>query len=187
MKLNLGCGYNIKEGYLNVDVDRHEGVDYLWDLENFPYPWKDDSVDEIFMSHVLEHLGETTDQYYRIWKEMYRVCRNGAEVHIIVPHPRHDHFIGDPSHVRPITQDGLDLFSKKNCKQFREMKVSNSPLADYLDIDFEMVKAQIHLTEVWDAKLKDHDISEDDLNFAVTHFNNVIKMSVFVLKVIKDK
>ena len=33
-------------------------------------------------------------------------------IKIIVPHPRHDDFISDPTHVRPITILGLQLFDK---------------------------------------------------------------------------
>ena len=40
-------------------------------------------------------------------KELYRICRDGAEIEINVPHPRHDNFIGDPTHVRIITPDTL--------------------------------------------------------------------------------
>ena len=186
MKLNLGCGYNIKEGYVNVDIDLHKGVDFLWDLENFPYPWDDDSVDEIRMEHILEHLGQTTDQYYRIIIELYRICKNGAEIYITVPHCRHIHFLSDPSHVRPITQDGLDLLSKKNCQQFREQKASNTPLAEYLNVDFEMTGCHIGLEKRWADLVNDKKITSDDLEFAIAHYNNVIKACLFVLKVIKE-
>ena len=185
MKLNLGCGYNTKDGFVNVDVDHHKGVDVLWDLNTTPWPWEDDSIDEIFMSHILEHLGSDTETYYMIWKELYRVCKNGTELHIIVPHPRHDHFIGDPSHVRAITQDGLDLLSKKNCDKFKEMKAANSPLAHYLSVDFEMTKSQVQLSEHWNEQVKKHECDQEQLNFAVKHFNNVVQSSYFVLKVIK--
>lgn len=55
-KLNLGCGINILDGYENFDKYPIDGkVKYL-NLNKLPLPFDDDSVDEILLSHVLEHL-----------------------------------------------------------------------------------------------------------------------------------
>ncbi len=51
---------------------------------------------------------------------MYRVCRDGAVISISVPHPRHDDFINDPTHVRVVTPELLNLFNKKLNKQWAE-------------------------------------------------------------------
>ncbi|HEV7393411.1 MAG TPA: methyltransferase domain-containing protein, partial [Burkholderiales bacterium] len=96
MKLNLGCGYNKLEGYINVDSQPACAPDKVVDLEHFPWPFPDNSVDKIMMTHVLEHLGADKQTFFGIIKELYRVCKPAATVHIIVPHPRHDTFIGDP-------------------------------------------------------------------------------------------
>ena len=65
----------------------------MWVLEKLPWPWADDSVQEMRFSHVLEHLGADATTYLSIIKELYRVCRDGAQIFIVVPHPRHDHFL----------------------------------------------------------------------------------------------
>ena len=54
MKLNLGCGSKILDGYTNVDKYDYFKADLVHDLETFPYPFKDNSVEEIIISHVLE-------------------------------------------------------------------------------------------------------------------------------------
>src|SRR5947208_13026944 len=97
LKLNLGCGQNHRPGYVNVD--RAGSPDVKWDLEQFPWPWEDSSVGEVVMFHVLEHLGESTATYLKIIQEIYRVCQDGAAIQITVPHPRHDDFLNDPTHV----------------------------------------------------------------------------------------
>ena len=61
LRLNLGCGEDHKPGYINVD--KYGNPDVLHDLEEFPWPWDDESVEEILMKHILEHLGERTDVY----------------------------------------------------------------------------------------------------------------------------
>ncbi len=58
MKLNLGCGKQIKEDYTNLDKVALEGVDVVHDLDVFPYPFRDNTFDEILCSHVLEHVDE---------------------------------------------------------------------------------------------------------------------------------
>jgi len=53
-KLNLGCGEDYKEGYINLDILDNEFVDVIHDLNKFPYPFKDDEFGEIYIHHVLE-------------------------------------------------------------------------------------------------------------------------------------
>jgi hypothetical protein len=58
LRLNLGCGSKRLDGYINVD--KFGDPDLQFDLETFPYPWENNSVTEIKMHHVLEHLGQQT-------------------------------------------------------------------------------------------------------------------------------
>ena len=73
MKLNLGCGSKILEGYTNVDKFDYYKPDTVHDLEVTPYPFKENSVDEILMSHVLEHIGQDPNIFNNIIKELYRI------------------------------------------------------------------------------------------------------------------
>src|SRR4051812_28847226 len=119
LKLNLGSGQNPKPGYINVD--KFGSPDVTCDLEQFPWPWEDNSVGEVEMFHVLEHLGESTATFMGIIKELYRVCRDGAMMRISVPHPRCDDFLNDPTHVRPITPEVMSLFSKRLNEEWKRL------------------------------------------------------------------
>ncbi len=81
-KLNLGCGEDYKEGYLNVDFHDHFKVDKVYDLNTVPYPFPDSSFDEIAAFHVLEHLNNP----FTIMTELHRILKPGGKLHIKVPH-----------------------------------------------------------------------------------------------------
>lgn len=183
LRLNLGCGEKRKPGYINVD--KFGSPDILHDLETFPWPWEDNSVLEVMLHHVLEHLGESTAVYLRIIKELYRICKAGAKIQIIVPHPRHDDFLNDPTHVRVVTPDGLLLFSKKKNIEWINGGHANSPLGLYLDVDLEIESMNYVLDPVWAEKLNKREITEEYVNQAFRNFNNVVKEIKMVLKVVK--
>lgn len=54
LKLNLGCGENVKAGWVNVDLFK-ETADLRLDLRE-PLPFPDNSVAFIYSEHVFEHL-----------------------------------------------------------------------------------------------------------------------------------
>lgn len=81
-KLNLGCGEDKKEGYVNVDFHSHVMPDVQHDLNQMPYPFEDNSFDLIETFHILEHL----DKPLVVMQELHRILKPGAELHIKVPH-----------------------------------------------------------------------------------------------------
>jgi hypothetical protein len=97
------------------------------------------------MSYVLEHLGADPQVFLGIMKELYRICAPDAHIIITVPHPRHDHYLCDPTHVRPVLPEILNLFSKTLNRQWKEMGLANTPLGLYLDVDFHLEKIEVVL------------------------------------------
>ena len=183
VKLNLGCGQHALEGYINVD--KYGQPDLRHDLESFPWPWPDASVSEILLNHTLEHLGQDTPTFLKIFQELYRICRGGALIHIAVPHPRHDDFINDPTHVRIITPDTIHLFSKKKNREWIDAGFANSPLAIYLDVDFELKHVNRVLDPIWGEKLNSGELNESQFTLLSKQYNNVIKEYRMIVQVIK--
>jgi hypothetical protein len=184
MKLNLGCGSQILEGWVNVD--KFGTPDQVFDLETFPWPWADNSVDEILLSHVLEHLGQTPLVFITIMRELYRVCRDGASLHIRVPHPRHDNFLTDPTHVRPVTAATMEMFSRAANLEWQRTGAPNTPLALYHNVDFELVSNRSELDEPYRSQYREGKISVEELQKLDRTLNNVVLEIDMVLKVKKS-
>ena len=83
MILNLGAGQRRMNGALNVDVTLYPGVDRVVDLNILSWPWKDNSIDKIYMIHSLEHFKDTKS----ILNECHRILKKGGILHLEVPHP----------------------------------------------------------------------------------------------------
>jgi len=83
MRINLGCGTDIKPGYLNVDFRELPGVDLVADLSKYPWPFLDGEVEEALMYDFLEHFPwhSTAD----ILNECWRVLQPGGDLVIQVP------------------------------------------------------------------------------------------------------
>ena len=185
LKLNLGSGQHSQPGFVNVD--KFGEPDLKCDLEVFPWPWPENSVSEILLIHVLEHLGAKADTFIGIMKEMYRVCEPGAKIRIVVPHPRHDDFLNDPTHVRPVTHPVLELFSRQKNLLWKETGAANTPLALYHNVDFEVVEARHVLDEPYSTQLQNRELGSEDLQGLLRKYNNVVKESHFTLEVIKNR
>jgi predicted SAM-dependent methyltransferase len=82
--IDLSCGKNKKTGFIGVDKFSIPGVDFVVDFEKENLPFKDDSVENVYSSHCLEHLSDP----HKLLSELIRVCRNDASFELWLPHLR---------------------------------------------------------------------------------------------------
>jgi len=83
VRLNLGCGSDVRPGYENVDLYASGLNIKTVDITRIPWPWDDESVDEILMLDIFEHI-----EYSKapsILCECARVLKTGGFVDIQVP------------------------------------------------------------------------------------------------------
>lgn len=80
MKLHLGCGKNIKEGWANLDRNTTHGATY-WKAPTLPF--NDDSVDFVYSEHFIEHLFREDCDF--LFQEVRRVLRPGCTFRVSTP------------------------------------------------------------------------------------------------------
>lgn len=181
MKINIGGGYKRFDGFVNLDHDELTNPDFIVNLEKDRLPFEDNSVDEIKAHHILEHIGEG---FFHLLQELYRVCKNGALFDIVVPHHRHEHFYGDPTHRRFITIEMMKQFSLKWCTWHKEHFGSSSGFAPRLKVDFEIIDFEYSVDDTY-KKLWEENKTEElmELN---KRFINVFKDTIIKMIVVKN-
>mgnify|MGYP000244575908 CR=1 FL=1 len=110
VKLNLGSGGRPKEGYINVDVNpKAPGVDVIHDLNIYPWPFEDNSINEVLMEQCLEHLIDRN----RAMKEIHRILKKGGVAKISVSHFTWQYAYADPTHKHFFAYDTFFYYAGK--------------------------------------------------------------------------
>src|SRR5664279_4743118 len=80
--LDVGCGINKFAGAIGIDNNPRTKADVLCDLDRFPYPFRDNSFDQLRAIHVIEHVADVI----RTMEEFHRLVRAGGTVLLETPH-----------------------------------------------------------------------------------------------------
>lgn len=138
LKLDLGSGLVPKEGFEGVDLYGDKATHKV-DLFKFPWPFADDSVDEIHCSHFMEHVPAREveerdladistkdgpvraryraqfvgqDMLFAFIDECWRIMKVDAWMNIIVPSGRSNRAFWDPTHRRFFMQETFLYFNQ---------------------------------------------------------------------------
>ncbi len=125
--INLGCGTKKQEGEIGVDIIPTPQVDVVTDLNHYPLPFADNSVDIVRSSHVFEHI----DDLIALMEDIHRMLKPGGLLEFTVPHVSNIEFFRDPTHKHSFTLGTMDYF-------VRDMK----PIA-YTAIEFEYLSREL--------------------------------------------
>ena len=95
-KLNLGCGLDLRKGWINHDrTKHHKHVHKVHDLNMLPWPWGASTVDQIDAISVFEHL---KIDLITTLNECWRILRPEGVLRIKYPLFTSPFIHNDPTH-----------------------------------------------------------------------------------------
>lgn len=131
--LDLCCGMKKYRSpgnkVIGIDKLKLPNVDVVHDIEK-GLPFKDNEFDYTYSAHTLEHVHNLIP----LMEELWRVCKKGALIEIIVPYWVAAGAHGDPTHVHFFTYNTFDYFDPEN---------SLSKLFPYSKARFQIIEKRI--------------------------------------------
>ena len=125
--INLGCGSVKRPEEIGVDIIDGPLVDIVTDLNQYPLPFEDNSIDIVRSSHCFEHL----DNIVTLMEDIHRLLKPGGILEFTVPHVSNIGFFRDPTHKHPFTLGTMDYFVH-----------GQKPIA-YTTIEFEYIERKL--------------------------------------------
>ncbi len=107
MRVNIGCGERVKEGWVNIDKYPANSEVMQGDVE-LGLGLDSSSVDEVLMDNVIEHCQSIP----AVMKEIHRILKKGGQVHIYTPHYTSHSSWRDPTHIHHLSYFSFDMFCK---------------------------------------------------------------------------
>ena len=134
-------------GLVTLDMNADHKPDVVWDLEQRPLPFEDNTFDTISAFEVLEHIGRQGDwrSFFEEWAEYWRILKPGGLFLGTSPHWQSPWAWGDPGHVRVVTAESFVFLHQPAYTA----QVGITPMTDYrfcYKADFDVI--HLHVNEV---------------------------------------
>ena len=133
--LDVGCGKLKHPGAIGLDRNPATDADVLCDLDRTPYPFCNDSFDEIRALHVVEHV----EDVIRFMEELHRILRPGGRLYLLTPHYTDVGSFRDPTHRRHLNSYSFIYFTDPGRFGF------------YTSVRFREHQIKVRLLNLWRA------------------------------------
>lgn len=154
-ELLIGCGARLKKqlflpdhkewsNLVTLDINSEHKPNIVHDLTVLPYPFEDETFDEIHAYDVMEHTGAQGDHkfFFAQWSEFWRILKPDGHFFAKSPMWNSRWAWGDPSHTRVIQPESLVFLKQTEYTK----QVGHSPMTDFryiykADFEDEYIKA----------------------------------------------
>jgi len=172
LHVDLACGQEKKEGFRGLDQMKLEGVDYVHNLMEFPWPFEDNSVYEFNCEHYVEHIPiqllDGTYGLHRFMEEVYRCLMDKGTIRIVAPYYMSQEAYQDPTHCRFITDRTFVYYNQS---------IVEGKLDHYMPkCNFEIVSKTKVIDPAFEAK------GEVARRWAIDHYWNVVREVQYILR-----
>lgn len=159
-------------GWINIDKIDMPQVQEVIDLFRFPWirssngtPFNDNTIDEIWCSHLIEHIPhevklarglppviaqewqnivDSYDGFFVFFKEVYRILKPGGLIHLRFPYAVNYPALCDPTHTRYVTMGTLGYLKAQN---------PEDPFDYNVGVHFEIIgQVMMRFTEDWNQE-----------------------------------
>ncbi len=127
----LAVSPDVKEwkNLTTLDIIAAHGVDVVHDLNVKPWPFADNTFDELHAYEVMEHLGQQGDYqaFFSDFYEAWRILKPGGRFYGTTPGNNALWTWGDPGHTRVICGETLTYLSQDQYKK----QIGITSMTDY--------------------------------------------------------
>lgn len=155
MELLVGCGSRRDKlvyfngnsqwrGLVTLDHNDRHNPDIVWNLNQRPLPFEDNSIDEVHAYEVIEHLGNGIGDYrswFAEWSEWWRILKPGGFVCGTSPARDSVWLFGDPSHCRVVSPEMMIFLHQPSYTE----QIGKTPMSDFRNIyqaDFDLMLSE---------------------------------------------
>lgn len=174
IKLNLGCGFNKKPDFINVDKSEGCMPDVQLNLVKEIWPWESNSATECIFDFSMEQMGTTPDELKHVLTELYRVCANGATINIRAYHPRHDQFFLNPLCTQRLSIEFFQLLSVSRNLNMIANGMHDDVVGMMWGVNFEVTDCRPLLNARFESELRENRITEDQLRERMNFESNIL-------------
>jgi predicted SAM-dependent methyltransferase len=160
IKLHLGCGDKILDGFVNIDIREKKGV--LIDDVAKLFSQKNNSISLIYACHVLEHFGRY--EFQKVLKRWYSILIPGGILRLAVP---------------DIEQACVYYLKYKNIEEVMGLFYGGQTYPsnyhyigfDYKFLNNKLLETGFKSTRTWDWKTAEHSHVDDFSQAYLPHMN----------------
>ena len=158
-RLEIWCwNKKIHKDSVWLDCVKLPSVDIVHDLDDFPYPFEDETFDEIYAHMVLEHVND----FMKTMKELYRILKKWWIIDIQVPYYLSTGAFSDPTHKTFFTEETFNFFMNQHDLNY------------YTNVRFTILKKELYTSSSLFGKIRNRLPFKNILKYFIRNYYSEI-------------